>query len=264
MDQTRVCIVCFDALPSGSDSMPLDANETTQLVLGAIDSAQGSDLLLVDDDDKEENTRISSNNATHTAQNHVSLHDGCPSSGFNSASSSSGFKSASSCTDSKSVSSRTASSDITRYSHVGNSPMCRQKHLMCENCIVEFASNPVNASCPACRAPLTPLFQLIHRLQVERKRADFMAAQQQQVRDIADEFADRVARVMCCQEEKSRSNHRPVEKQQQQQHQPRHHNDKNDDKMRICSISNDFTENIRYKTRTPDAHEMLCMLRAQR
>ena len=138
------------------------------------------------------------------------------------------------------------------YSFVGKEDICRRKHLLCETCMLRFATTPTNISCPSCRSDLHPQLRILHALQIERRRADFMARQHAEVRDLADQFAERVTQLYeQCDRAASNSTKRLV------------YGCIHDNYGMFCKESNNFTENIRYKTRTPDKNEIMCLMRIE-
>lgn len=158
--------------------------------------------------------------------------------------------------------------DLPRgYSFVGNEAACREKHLLCAECVLEFAFDPTNLSCPCCRSPLAPLFTLLHAMQIEKARANFMCSQQQAIRDLVDEFVEHKLVELQQAEEEDEEEARGKRKRTRLQ------GEGHADFRKTCCAStidvasssslwgNDFTEEIRYRTRAPDAREMLCMLR---
>lgn len=159
------------------------------------------------------------------------------------------------------------------YSFVGSGLACREKHLLCGECVLEFAADPTNLSCPCCRSPLAPLFTLLHLLQVEKARANFMCSQQQAIRNLVDEFVERKLTQLQQrregEEEEAQGEIREGRGGGGKRKRPRlqAEEDRNCCGRRViaidaaCSWGNEFTEEIRYRTRAPDAREMLCMLR---
>ncbi len=135
------------------------------------------------------------------------------------------------------------------YFSVGSTNVCKRMHLLCSGCALLFAKNAINRCCPSCRSPLSATLTLCHMLHVERERANYMAKNQQEIREVVDKYAEN-ALSFCEKREKQFARRKEVD-------------------QCLClegfvTRTNDFTEDVRYKTRTPDANEMLCMMRSKR